>query len=42
MISDSKRDEGLVIKVAKRPRTRRGEDPHATLRLLSPNVNGIL
>lgn len=34
--------EPLTIKVARRPRTRRGEDPHPTLRILRPNPNGML
>lgn len=40
--SDSAYDEGLIIKVARRPRTRRGEDPHPTVRLMRENPNGIL
>lgn len=42
MLSDSPRDEGLLIKVARRPRTRRGEQPHPTLRLMRENPVGML
>lgn len=31
-----------MIKVAKRPRARRGEDPHPTLRLMQENPAGML
>lgn len=40
--SDPKQGEGLIIKVARRPRTRRGEEPHPTLRLMRENPAGIL
>lgn len=40
--SDPKKGEGLIIKVARRPRTRRNEDPHPTLRLMRENPAGML
>ena len=42
MTSDSEPGKGLIIKVARRPRTRRGELPHPTLRLMCEDPNGIL
>jgi hypothetical protein len=42
LTSDSEPDSGLVIHVARRPRTKRGEAPHPTVRVLRPNPNGIL
>lgn len=42
MLSDSEPGEGLIIKVARRPRARRGEDPHPTLRLMRENPAGML
>lgn len=41
-VSDSARGEGLLFKVARRPRTRRDDDPHPTVRLVQENPNGIL
>lgn len=41
MLSDSKPGEGLVIKMAKRPRTRRDEEPHPTFRLMRENPAGM-
>lgn len=40
--SDPSKGEGLIIHVARRPRSRRNEDPHPTLRLMRPNPAGIL
>lgn len=40
--SDSEPTEGLIIKVGRRPRTKRNEDPHPTLRLMRENPNGML
>jgi len=40
--SDSEPWDGLVMKVARRPRTRRNEDPHPTVRLMRENPNGML
>lgn len=40
--SDAYNGEGLIIKVARRPRTRRDEDPHPTLRLMRENPAGML
>lgn len=34
--------EPMNIQVARRPRTRRGEEPHPTLRIMRPNPNGML
>lgn len=42
MTTDTAPDEGLMIKVARRPRHRRHEEPHPTLRLMRANPNGIL
>ena len=40
--SDVDVTKGLIIKVKRRPRTRRGEDPHPTLRIMQANPNGML
>ncbi len=40
--SDVEPHKGLVIKVKRRPRTRRGEEPHPTLRIMQANPNGML
>jgi hypothetical protein len=40
--TDSAPDSGLIIHVGKRPRTKRGEKPHPTVRIMRPNPNGIL
>ncbi|CAN8071458.1 unnamed protein product [Agarophyton chilense] len=42
MLTDTPPDEGLIWKVARRPRTRRNEDPHPTVRLMRENPMGIL
>jgi hypothetical protein len=43
LTSDSEEpNSGLVIHVARRPHTKRGEAPHPTFRSLRPNTNGIL
>lgn len=34
--------EPVTIKVARRPRTKRGQEPHPTLRLMKANPNGML
>lgn len=40
--SDPRQGEGLIIKVSRRPRTRRNEEPHPTLRLMRDNPAGML
>lgn len=40
--SDPQNGEGLIIKVSRRPRTRRDDDPHPTMRLMRENPAGIL
>ncbi|PXF43162.1 hypothetical protein BWQ96_07106 [Gracilariopsis chorda] len=41
-LTETPRDEGLIWRVARRPRTRRGEDPHPTVRLMKENPAGML
>lgn len=42
MLSDSAPHEGLIIQVGRRPRHKRDEEPHPTLRLMRENPAGIL
>jgi hypothetical protein len=40
--TDSEPDRGLIMYVAKRPRTKKNAEPHPTVRVMRPNPNGML
>lgn len=42
ILSDSKPEEGIIFKMGRRPRARRNEDPHPTVRLMRENPAGML
>lgn len=40
--TESAPDEGLIMHIARRPRTKKGMDPHPTVRVMRPNPAGML